>query len=276
MKEIKEPNVCKFNADFEYLENINVLNFVLEKDFSLHKFKTFSYYRLHLVKCGSGYLDTFSRRYELKAGDVFLTEPSTSFCLTDVEGLSVLFISFVGLAINGILKRITYARNNIVIANKTELIPFWESSLYLCGDENIDLIAEGVLKYSFGTLARPDKTRQPDKYESYVLKIKTEMENRFADPDLELRTLCEENYLSPKYVSRIFTKRMGVTFSQYLFQLRMNNASKLIENGFTSVKQIAVLSGFNDTSYFARAFKKNIGVTPTEYIENNGKIEKPS
>lgn len=52
---------------------------------------------------------------------------------------------------------------------------------------------------------------------------------------------------------------------QYLKDLRMGEADKLLRTTFLSVKEIAFLVGARDLSHFVRAFKKDHGVTPTEF-----------
>ena len=54
----------------------------------------------------------------------------------------------------------------------------------------------------------------------------------------------------------------------------MVNATNLIVSGFTSVKEISQLSGFSDPLYFSKAFKKNNGISPSEYIIQERKKHK--
>jgi AraC-like DNA-binding protein len=45
----------------------------------------------------------------------------------------------------------------------------------------------------------------------------------------------------------------------------------LLEHGIDSVKNVALLSGFSDPLYFSTVFKKDIGISPKEYMKKNGK-----
>lgn len=65
----------------------------------------------------------------------------------------------------------------------------------------------------------------------------------------------------------MFKKKFNVTFTAYLTELRLNNAINLINSGFTSIKEIAQLSGFSDALYFSKIFKKNTGLPPIKFIE---------
>ena len=62
----------------------------------------------------------------------------------------------------------------------------------------------------------------------------------------------------------------GVNFIDYLTTLRMNKAKELLSSSNYSMKEICAMVGYADPNYFSRSFKKNIGVTPTEFKE--GKV----
>ncbi len=71
--------------------------------------------------------------------------------------------------------------------------------------------------------------------------------------------------ISPNYFSAIFSKNNGVTFTQHLLNVRIDNACKLLdETSFTS-EQISKYVGFTDAGYFYRIFKRIKGTTPQAY-----------
>lgn len=77
-------------------------------------------------------------------------------------------------------------------------------------------------------------------------------------------------YLSPAYFSRIFKDEMGLNFSTYLNQYRIEAARKLLLNDTVSLSDIATQVGFEGQSYFSKVFKKMTGVTPGKYRESRG------
>ena len=66
---------------------------------------------------------------------------------------------------------------------------------------------------------------------------------------------------------------MGITYSEYLRNLRIRYAASLFDHGIDSVKNVAFLSGFTDPMYFSGVFKKVTGLSPKEY-KKAGKTEK--
>ena len=67
---------------------------------------------------------------------------------------------------------------------------------------------------------------------------------------------------------------MGIGYSEYLRSVRLKYAITLLDHGIDSVKNVALLSGFTDPLYFSNAFKKEIGVSPKEFIIKLNKTKK--
>ncbi|MBP5331090.1 MAG: response regulator [Lachnospiraceae bacterium] len=73
--------------------------------------------------------------------------------------------------------------------------------------------------------------------------------------------------VSSYYLSRIFKENTGENFIDYLTRLRIDRAKELLATTSYSMKEIGIMSGYPDPNYFSKTFKKNVGVTPTEYRE---------
>jgi AraC-like DNA-binding protein len=74
--------------------------------------------------------------------------------------------------------------------------------------------------------------------------------------------LCD---LSPFQFSRVFKKEYGITFRDYVVKIRIDRAAELIKQSRVSVTDAAFVVGFNDLSYFARMFRRQLGVSPSCY-----------
>jgi AraC-like DNA-binding protein len=82
---------------------------------------------------------------------------------------------------------------------------------------------------------------------------------------LTLQEVAEQVYLSPAYFSQLFHKTMGVPFSEYLTDYRLQIAARYLRAGKLPLKEIALLAGFPTFPYFSAAFKKRFGVAPSVY-----------
>jgi len=82
---------------------------------------------------------------------------------------------------------------------------------------------------------------------------------------ISLTTVANHVNLNPAYFSFLFKKEMGMNFSAYLLQIRVENARLLLKNSTLSLSSIALELGFESQSYFSKVFKKATGITPKQY-----------
>jgi two-component system, response regulator YesN len=76
--------------------------------------------------------------------------------------------------------------------------------------------------------------------------------------------------LSPSRFCRVFRQEQGVSFHQHLLRYRIARACERLSHPGALAKEVAYSCGFNDLSYFARAFKRQTGVCPSEYQSGEG------
>ncbi|MEG0900755.1 MAG: helix-turn-helix domain-containing protein, partial [Clostridia bacterium] len=80
-----------------------------------------------------------------------------------------------------------------------------------------------------------------------------------------LQTAAAHVGLSPVYLSRFFKEKMGVNFIDYLVNLKMERAAQLLAAGKHRMGEISEIVGYSNEKNFARAFKKQYGISPNEY-----------
>ncbi|QHT62433.1 response regulator [Paenibacillus lycopersici] len=83
------------------------------------------------------------------------------------------------------------------------------------------------------------------------------------DQDVTLHTVADRLYVNSSYLSRLFKKETGRPFSDYVLEQKMNKARELLQTGL-KVSDAARMTGYMDTSYFIKLFRKFWGVTPGE------------
>lgn len=93
------------------------------------------------------------------------------------------------------------------------------------------------------------------------------MKANFANPDLTMATLAEYMEISAVTLSVEFKNGMGVSPSEYLAALRMEEAKTLLKTTNKKVKEVANLVGYEDDHVFMRRFKKYTGKTPGQFRE---------
>ena len=97
-----------------------------------------------------------------------------------------------------------------------------------------------------------------------ILRAIQYLEINYSDK-ISLKDVANELFISPNYLSELFKKHTGQTFSDYLLTLRMEKSKSYLSNIGYKVADIAGLVGFNDSRYFSSTFKKFYGMTPMEY-----------
>ena len=95
------------------------------------------------------------------------------------------------------------------------------------------------------------------------------LEENFASPDLTNKILAEKCKISEVYFRKLFLQNFGVTAKQYIIDIRINNAMKLLQGAYLSIGNISEKCGFSNPYHFSRIFKAKTGFTPTEYMNRN-------
>lgn len=92
--------------------------------------------------------------------------------------------------------------------------------------------------------------------------------NEHFKEKLSLETVASRAFMNPKYFSRIFKKETGMAFTEYIIQLRIQYACRLLETTNYPAYRISAECGFSDPSYFNRVFCAKMQMTPQTYRKN--------
>lgn len=112
--------------------------------------------------------------------------------------------------------------------------------------------------------AGADTPEAEDRNALVMAHVRRYMEDNYMF-DLSLDSVSEILRISPAYLSAQFKKYQKMNFLDCLTELRINAAKQLLEDPLRSAAEVASMVGYEDASYFARAFKKRTGMTPTQY-----------
>ncbi|MGI6544804.1 MAG: helix-turn-helix domain-containing protein [Limnochordia bacterium] len=98
-------------------------------------------------------------------------------------------------------------------------------------------------------------------------KISEYLGRNYTDPQLTVKKICKEFYISESQLRRIFHTSVGQSPLAYIHSMRLNLAKSMLscENGDIPVEAVAYSCGFNSLSYFSRFFKMRTGCSPGEY-----------
>ena len=109
------------------------------------------------------------------------------------------------------------------------------------------------------------KSRKPQSMSLLRLAESINFIEKEFTTDISIDELAEIAHMSSRNFQRVFTKTMGIAARDYIIELRLKHACTLLSRPDMLITDIAYESGFNDSNYFSRVFKKRYGLSPREY-----------
>ena len=245
-------------------------------------YHTHDFYEINYVRGGSITEIVSGRAIPMTAGDVILMHPGVFHVVRDDADATVLNILirpqwfFFNLAsqTEGALGQFAMTA---ACEDYTEYLVFHGAAVTQEMDALIRaasthtpamrLAAEGAFLTLLSTLSQTARhitvaDKQDGGYRRFAAILSYLYENTAS---LDIASLAERFHLDEHYLCRLFKGQMGAPPVQYLNAYRVERAKALLTNTDRSVTDIALAVGFDDPSYFARIFKRVLGVTPREY-----------
>lgn len=104
----------------------------------------------------------------------------------------------------------------------------------------------------------------------FLSQLYGEMDAKLDDPELGVDHLCKVMGMSKSTLNRKLKSMLNVSTNQLIRQYRLKKAVALLAGGM-DIASVAYSVGFSTPSYFSQSFREQYGVTPTEWILENGK-----
>lgn len=237
-----------------------------------------STYSFHYVRNGKGELFIRNKKYALKAGDLFylpMHEPLAYYpdekdpwryffidlydpnaqAIAELLGLSK-YTPFISV---GNPENITEAFDNLFSGNVSS------SEFY-----NRTLAVLSVI--IFNTMHRElsnDEQSLPD----IVDNAKNIIKLNYTNNEFSIKLLADALHITNTHLTRLFHSSTGITPIAYLNRVRLTEASSLIQQGITSIRELCDRCGFKDEHYFMKRFKKQYGCTVKEHFKRTQEYE---
>jgi len=124
-----------------------------------------------------------------------------------------------------------------------------------------------VFSSLYQLIAMAEETRPPRLRgaRARVQKASEEIQRRYAETDLSCAALAQACGMSEKYFQQLFREAYHLSPGEQIRLLRMKKARELLEATTLPISRVAEASGFSNQFYFARYFKEQTGMTPTQY-----------
>ena len=128
-------------------------------------------------------------------------------------------------------------------------------------------------KYSGAQQAQADKVDQPEvrgNDEVLMERIMKAINNNISDSDFNVERLTQEVGISRVQLHRKMKDLTGISTSEFIRNIRLEQAARLLKEQKINVTQVAYTVGFSNLAHFSTIFRKHFGVAPSEYAEREG------
>lgn len=116
-------------------------------------------------------------------------------------------------------------------------------------------------------LGEPVSDLEPSEGRAVIRRAREYLETHYQDHETCLDTLADHLGLTPAYLSKLFKAETGRNYGDELASMRMEKAKALLAASNLKASEVGTLVGYPNPQYFATAFRKATGLTPTEFRE---------
>ena len=147
--------------------------------------------------------------------------------------------------------------------------PFNMEELHILIDNLVDNVRRIRGKYSGaqGQKAKIEQIQVKGNNDALMERVMNYMNEHLADQDLNVEKLTADVGISRAQLHRKLKEIAGVSAGEFIRNLRLEQAARLIEEGQINITQVAYSVGFNNQTHFSTVFKKHYGMSPSEYAE---------
>jgi len=131
-------------------------------------------------------------------------------------------------------------------------------------------------RFSKATVIKPSEVTSISVDQEFLEKIVKIIETHFEDEQFSVEILAEHVKMSISQLNRKLKALIDQPPGQMIRSFRLQRAADLLEKNAGTVSEICFKVGFSDNAYFSRAFKKQFGVSPSEYLDHSNGIRQKS
>ena len=202
-------------------------------------------------------------------GNAIIFPPKTryKYCYEQTDApISYFWMHFTGSYASELLSRIELDSfcEPISIGIDSHIIMHFQE-MFNCFSENSGFLREALSPVAEQILILIAKDKSKGTTQRNLLSRSVEYIHGNFSSDISIESLAKLENLSMSRYNTVFKEYFGIPPIKYIIKLRMSNACRLLESTDMSIKQIGVLSGYDDPHFFSKLFKKYIGCPPLAY-----------
>lgn len=244
-------------------------------DFSMYP-HTRAEYLIHYIIKGKGRYICEGKEYPIEKGELFVIFPSSlvSYRTLPEDPLHFFWFAFSGTKAPEVIAQLGFLDAEPV----RKLHPQYSIHELIQNQLNLldspvstnDFMVQAMLYHILSNIAESyhlsssyNKENRDILFE-HVEKAKSYIKCNYSYP-ISVKDVVDHVGLERSYFSKIFHKYTGITAQKYILSIRIAQSRLLLEKSSYSIKEISSYVGINDEYYFSRAFKKSLGLSPSQY-----------
>lgn len=240
--------------------------FIYEPGYFLER-ESFNSFLIAYIPKGGFDWGTRDCKYHIEPNSFILMDCYDYHTFSSLEGAECLWCHFDGITARGFYNNITSRLGNVFSMSDPYPVISKLTSIYNTF-ANSEVVREALMSKYLNDILTEFMLYIPSEkalnYSSIIEKIVAYINEHFVE-DISVSGLADRAGLSLYYFIRIFKREVGFTPHEYILNTRIATAQYLLKNTDLPVKDICYHSGFSGESIFCSAFKRRLGMTPTQY-----------
>lgn len=230
-----------------------------------------SYHMIHFVLKGKGEVHINEHIFHLNAGDAFLIPAGkvSYYEASKEDPWCYTWINFMGINSQMYLYQLLTSNNDIYIIHGLDTMKY-KNCIFdifsILGTPTSQYFQANGILYKIMAMLFQDIEFQESSWDknSVIDEVKFYLDINYAEK-IKLQDVAKAYGIHPNYLTRIFHEKYGASPKQYLMNLKLKKAGRLLATTKLNISIIASSLGFDDQLSFSKYFKKKFGVSPSEY-----------
>lgn len=238
----------------------------------------FDRYQFEYVTGGIGYITVDGKTTVVREGDFFFLNKCVSRTLyADRQNpWEKMFITVNGPLVDGLVS--AYQMEDALIVIRTDVSQYFRNILSILQDVSVstDNVLEETAVELLKIIQQVNRNRQTGKEKNTVCRAEHILNyiDRNTYRKFTLDELSDYFFLSKTQIIRIFNQKYKISPMQYACARRIALAQYHLSKSNISITALSEMLAFSDSKHFAKAFKKHVGKTPSEFRKSNFETQK--
>lgn len=229
---------------------------------------SFDSFLIMYIKKGACDIDLENQHYRACENQIVLLDCYSPHSYYTSEGWEAEWLHFDGVCARGYYEAVTAGGSPVITLKNNYRFEKYLHMIYMQFKDSPPIKEALINNYIVNILTElliGKEYRNANVLPASIIEDSIVYINDHLTDELSLNELAEQASLSPFYFSRLFKKETGFSPHNYIITTRINNAKFLLRTSDASIKNICFTTGFTSESSFCTTFKKETGITPSEY-----------